>query len=148
MNRIFIIYILLLFASCVDDELCVGEGTNIVKVKIFDINDPTTPLAVTFDGIDVSGDPEVFPTYADSTLSAINLTVDPNEIYTRYILHTSTRSDTLEIGYAVQPKLISPTCGPELLFSQLEVIRHSLDSLYIEESQIEREVETNIRIYY
>ena len=148
MNRNFILYFILLFSSCVDDELCIGEGTNVVKVKIYDINDPTTLLAVIFDGIDVSGDPEAFPSYADSTLSAMNLTVDPNELETTYILHTASRSDTLKLGYYIQSKLISPACGPELLFSQLEIIQHSLDSIYLEEPQIKRETETNIRIYY
>ena len=148
MNRIFILYLLLLFSSCVDDELCVGEGTNIIKVKFYDINDPTTQLAVTLDEIEVSGDPEAFPVYADSTLSAMNLTIDPNELETTYIIHTATRSDTLKLGYYIQSKLISPACGPELLFSQLEVIQYSLDSIYLEESQIKRETETNIRIYY
>ena len=148
MNRNFILYFILLFSSCVDDELCIGEGTNVVKVKIYDINDPTTLLAITFDGIDVSGDPEAFPTYADSTLSAMNLTVDPNELETTYIIHTASGSDTLKLGYYIQSRLMSPTCGPELLFSQLEIIHHSLDSIYLEEPQIKRETETNIRIYY
>jgi len=149
MNRIvYVILVLILISGCVDDELCIGTGTNIVKLKIFDFSDPTTPLSVTFIGIEVIGDPESFPSYADSTLSAIDLTLDPNNENTTFILLTASRVDTLDLQYLIRPKLISPACGPEFTFNQLEVIEYTFDSLYLQEPSIEREVETNIRIYY
>jgi len=137
-----------MLTGCVDDELCVGTGTNIVKVKIFDYLDPETPLAVTFTSIEVSGDPENFPAYADSTLASLNLTIDPNTEQTRFIFKTADRTDTLITLYTILPKLISPTCGPEFLFIDLIINEHSFDSLVVIETHIDKEVETNIQLYY
>jgi hypothetical protein len=143
-----IIFSLFLLSACVDDELCIGTGTNIVKVKLFEFEDPLNPISVTFDSIGVSGNPEFFPSYNDSTISTINLTIDPNETFTRFVFFTTDSSDTLELTYVIKTRLISPSCGPELLYSDLEVIHYTFDSLILDESVIEREIETNIRIYY
>ena len=143
-----LLFLLALASGCVDDELCVGDGTNIIKVKIYDYQAPSTALAVTFDGIEASGDPEKFPSYADSTLSAINLTIDPNSDQTTFIFRTATRTDTLNTQYSVLPRLISPACGLEFLFGNLIINDHSFDSLVVVESRIENEIETNIQIYY
>ena len=139
---------ILLLSACIDDELCVGKGTNIVKIKFFDFEDPATTFAVTFDSIGASGNPESFPWYSDSTLTEINLTVDPNENFTRFVLFTTERTDTLDLSYDSQTRLISPTCGPEEIFSELGVVNYTFDSLVLDESLFEKEVETNIRIYY
>lgn len=144
----FLLFVLTLASGCVDDELCVGDGTNIIKVKIYDYQAPSTAFPVTFDGIEASGDPENFPSYADSTLAAINLTIDPNSDQTTFIFRTATRSDTLHTQYSVVPRLISPACGLEFLFSNLVINDHSFDSLVVVESRIENEIETNIRLYY
>ncbi len=149
MNKVLpILLSILLLSACIDDELCIGKGTNIVKVKFFDLEDPATAVAITFDSIGVSGNPRSFPSYSDSTLSAINLTVDPNELFTRFVLFTTERIDTLDLTYDSQSRLISPTCGPEKIFSELDVINYTFDSLVLDESLFEFEVETNIRIYY
>ena len=105
-------------------------------------------MAITFDSIGVSGYPLSFPSYSDSTLSAINLTVDPNELFTRFVLFTTESIDTLDLTYDSQTRLISPTCGPEQLFSELDVTNYTFDSLVLDESLIELEIETNIRIFY
>ena len=143
-----LIFLLFLLSACVDDELCIGTSTNIVKVKLFEFEDPLNSIEITFDSIGVSGDPGFFPSYNDSTLSAINLTVDPNESFTRFVFFTSVSTDTLELTYRIKTRLISPACGPELIYSELDVFHYSFDSLILDESQIEREIETNIRIYY
>ena len=150
MNRFFtfLLFILGVLTGCVDDELCIGTGTNIVKVKIFDYLDPNTPLAITFIGIEASVDPENLPAYADSTLTSINLTIDPNVEQTMFIFSTADRTDTLHTLYSILPRLISPTCGPEFLFNNLIVEEHTFDSLVVVETLIDSDVETNIQLYY
>ena len=136
-------------ASCVDDELCIGDGTNVMKVQFIDVDSiPEQSTEITLDSLVVSGTPVNYPAYADTTLSALELEIDPDSTVSLFIFYSPTRIDSLEVTYVVLPRLISPECGPEKLFSELTASRYTFDSVAIEESLLRREVENNVKIYY
>ena len=143
------ILFLTLITACVNDELCVGNGTNEIQLKFVEYDsDPESVISITFDSIGVSGEPLAYPTFSDSTAFEIGLTVDPDSTWTRFVFITPTRTDTLDVNYFVTPSLISVQCGPELLYSKLDTLYNTFDSLAIIQETFDREVETNIKIYY
>ncbi len=155
-ERIIIsIFSLFIVSACVDDELCTGKGTNEIKL-LFVESGTESPIKVTLDSIAVSGRPENYPVIADTTVTALALTVDPARTLTKFIFYAKSkidtvlygRIDTLILSYEVTPKLISVECGPEFIYSDLDTIRFTFDSLQIIESHFLPEVETNIKIYY
>ena len=155
-KRIIIsIFTLFIVSACVDDELCAGKGTNEIKL-LFVESGTETRIEVALDSIAVSGRPEHYPVIADTTVSAFTLTVDPARTQTQFIFYAKRKTDTVLYGridtlilsYEVTPKLISVQCGPELIFSDLNVFKFTFDSLQIIESHFLPEVETNLKIYY
>lgn len=146
MRKLGYIVLFCLF-GCVDDELCVGTGTNFVQAQFRDFT--TNELrTVTFTDITASGMPEEFPSYADSSLTSIAMSLDPNRSETTYYFTTADRKDTLTLGYSVVPRMISPACGPEFTFRQLVLLNHTFDSVAVVESTIDPEVTNNLNIYY
>ena len=144
-----VLFLMIMAAACVNDELCTGEGTNEIKLRFIESgSDPEAPISITFDSIGVSGEPPAYPSYADTTLSVLELEVDPDSTTTRFIFITADRTDTLDLGYRVTPSFISVQCGPELLFSELDTLKHTFDSLVIVQTLFDKEVDSNIKIYY
>ena len=155
-KRIIIsIFTLFIVSACVDDELCAGKCTNEIKL-LFVETGTEARIEVALDSIAVSGRPEHYPVIADTTVSALTLTVDPARTLTQFIFYAKHKTDTILYGridtlilsYEVTPKLISVQCGPELIFSDLNVFKFTFDSLQIIESHFLPEVETNLKIYY
>ena len=149
LRSVAIFLALILSVACTNDELCIGKGVNEIKLSFVESgSDPESAISITFDSIGVSGDPIAYPIYADTTLSALKLQVDPDSTETRFVFITADRTDTLDLRYRVTPSLISVQCGPELLFSKLDTLNHTFDSLVIVQDIFDREVETNIKIFY
>jgi len=146
---IVVLFIVILVAACTNDELCIGKGINEIKLSFVESgSDPESVISITFDSIGVSGNPVAYPSYADTTLSVLTLEVDPDSTVTRFVFITSDRTDTLDLSYRVRPSFISVQCGPELLFSKLDTLGHTFDSLVIVQDIFDSEIDTNIKIYY
>ena len=144
---IITIVLICLWGSCTNDELCEGVGTNEIKLS-FKNYESGSALSITLDSIGFSWKPLMDTLYLDTTVTFIGLPVDPDTSVTQFVFVTADRTDTLEIGYHVSSSLISAECGPELLFSQLDTIYHTFDSLAIIQNIFDREVETNIELFY
>lgn len=148
-NILFGIVLITLGTACVNDELCVGTSTGLIKLSFVESgSSPESAISITFDSIGVSGMPENYPSYADTTLSKVGLIVDPDSTLTRFVFITQNRTDTLDITYTVVPSLISINCGPELIYSRLDTVSFTFDSLVIESDIFDLEVDTNLKIYY
>ena len=145
----------ILFAACTADELCEGESISTIKLSFKDFESKSTK-AIALDSIGFSWSPLSDTLYRDTTVSVIGLPVDPENSRTLFVFITTDlidtleviNADTLEISYKVTSSLISPECGPELLFSNLDTVYHTFDSLSIIQKLFDREVETNIEIFY
>jgi hypothetical protein len=149
LRLIAVLFIVVMAVACTNDELCIGKGTNEIKLSFVESgSNPEAESLITFDSIGVSGEPIAYPSFADTTLAALNLQVDPDSTETRFVFITSDRTDTLDLTYRVVPSFISVQCGPELLFSKLDTLNHTFDSLVIVQDIFDSEVETNIKIYY
>ena len=149
MPRIILFILAFTTIACTNDELCVGNGTNELKISFIESgSDPESPESIAFDSIGVSGEPIDYPSFADTTLSEIALTVDPDSLITRFVFYTTDRTDTLDVSYKITSSLISVQCGPELLYSKLDTIYHTYDSLVIVQNLFDTEVDTNLKIYY
>jgi len=134
--------------GCVDDEFCIGVGSNMMKVNFIESGSiPETEKSITFDSIWVSGNPENYPSYADSTASDLLLSIDPDTAWTRFIFFADSTTDTLDLDYNIIPRLISPTCGPENVFSSLNTSYHTFDSVAVVNELLSRDVDSNLKIY-
>jgi len=137
-----------IFVGCVDDEFCVGVGTNMMEVKFIESgSDPEAAKSITFDSIWVSGSPENYSSYADTTASDLLLSIDPDTAWTRFVFFADSTADTLDLDYIIIPRLISPTCGPENVFSGLNTSYHTFDSVAVVNELLSRDVDSNLKIY-
>ena len=130
----------LILAGCFGDNDCSSTSTNQLQIRFFDIDSLTEESRV-FSEVKVSGTDTVFYDNFD-TLSVFQLPVDPSTTTTTFLFG----SDSLVVGYEVAPRLISEDCGPELIYSDLQAMSHSFDSVMISQD-FNRDAETNIKIF-
>lgn len=148
MRRIVLCFFLgLVCASCINDELCIETNPGILKIGFFDIDNPESSKSVTLDSIGVSGLPLNYPDFNDSTVTEFSLSLDPDSTISRFVFYMPDRADSLDVSYEVVPSIISIECGPELIYSQLDTLQQSFDSLVIEETVFIPEVERHLKIF-
>lgn len=69
--------------------------------------------------------------YSDTTLSMIQLPLNPKTEETFYTLHGVEGDDTLNFGYKRQVQFVSEECGERYYFQNLDVLQHDFDSVRI-----------------
>ena len=130
--------------SCGDIPTCVDTETNLVKVKFLDIEG--NPKDIFLTKLSAIGNEDGFPEYDDDTLSSISLSLNPGAITTTFILEQTTGTDTIGLSYSVVARLISPECGLDAAFDNMDTTITSFNMLEILDSRIHEDIITNIEI--
>ena len=130
--------------SCGDIPTCVDTETNLVKVKFLDIEG--NPKDIFLTKLSAIGNEDGFPEYDDDTLSSISLSLNPGAITTTFILEQTTSTDTIGLSYSVVARLISPECGLDAAFDNMDTTITSFNMLEILDSRIHEDIITNIEI--
>lgn len=131
--------------SCGDIPTCVDTETNKVKVKFLDTDGSAKEIYLT--KLWAIGNENGFPEYDDDTLSSIDLSLNPGAITTTFILEqTSGTIDTIGLSYSVVARLISPECGLDAAFDDMDTTFTTYNKLEILDSRIHEDIITNIEI--
>jgi len=133
-----------LVLSCGDIPTCVDTETNRVKIDFLDANGNAADIFLI--KLKAIGNEDGFPEYDDDTLSSISLSLNPTASVTTFIFEQTTGTDTLGLSYAVVVKLISPECGLDAAFDNMDTTFTSFNKLIILESTIHEDILTNIEI--
>lgn len=133
-----------LLTSCFENPDCIGLKNDLVGIsfrKLFDGQADTIQLV----GLTVSGSDSVF---RQSTSSAIVVPLNSSELE-EFLNMKLVRGDyTMLLGYQVKPQFESVNCGPRFLFSNLEILQHSFDSVRVlNSSPFSGDLISNIEIF-
>ena len=82
----------------------------------------------------------------DSTL--VNLPLDPNNPETSFFFLTDTSSFGLTVSYETQVSIFDDDCEPSFTFMNLDTISYSFDSLSIPGRITNRQIETNVQVFF
>ncbi len=133
-----------LVLSCGDVPTCVDTETNRIKIDFIDADGNATDIFLI--KLKAIGNEDGFPEYDDDTLSSISLSLNPGALTTTFIFEQTASIDSLGLSYSVVAKLISPECGLDAAFDNMDTTFTSFNNLIILESIIHEDILTNIEI--
>jgi len=143
-HRWVLIFSLSLILSCGDIPTCVDTDTSLVKIKFVDDTGAGKNIILT--KLSAIGNESGFPEYDNDTLSSISLPLNPGTLTTTFIFAQKTGNDTLGLSYTVVAKLISPECGLDAFFDNMDTTFTSFNNLRILERIIHEDITTNIEV--
>ncbi len=121
-----VFFVVLLASACLSEPDCISEGSNLVQVRLRDSTNAVTKAI--FSSIRISGIDSIYAT--KDTLSTFSVPVDPLAGQTSYQIEYTyffldsipkKRKDSFTISYSVQNIIVSTTCPPYKLISNLDV---------------------------
>lgn len=133
-----------LILSCGDIPTCLDTESNLVKIKFLD--DEGNPKDIFITNLSAIGNENGFPEFDNDTLSSISLSLNPGAFTTTFIFEQTTGTDTIGLSYTVVAKLISPECGLDAVFDDMDTTFTSFKKLEILQSIIHEDIITNIEI--
>lgn len=132
-----------LIFSCGDIPTCLPTETNLVKIAFVDESGKAKQTTLSLRVIDYE---DLFLNYSDTTLSKIEIPLNPASNTTTLVIGHDNVSDTLGLTYSVVRKLISPECGLEIGLNDLDTTFSTFEKVEIIERIIFEDVNTNIEI--
>lgn len=133
-----------LILSCGDIPTCLDTETNLIKVKFIDADGNAKDIFIT--KLSAIGNENGFPEFDNDTLSSISLPLNPGALTTTFIFEQTTGTDSIGLSYTVVAILISPECGLDAAFDNMDTTFTSFDKLEILQSIIHEDIITNIEI--
>lgn len=129
MKWFVLVSLLALFGGCFNDGNCVITATNSMHIQ-FKKESNKTDSTITLDTVYISGTDTFL--IVNSALTEILLPVDVHHNVTTFVLtHTNSDktkygSDTIQVGYTAQSKVIARDCGAFTYYQNLNVLHTSL----------------------
>jgi len=135
---------LLFFSACRDKPTCVDRDTSLVKISF--VGEDGLAKDIIINSVSATGDNNGFPEYEDDTLSRLVLPLNPAARSVTFILERPTGKDTIGLSYDVVAQLISPECGLDAAFSNLDTTRITFEQAVIVSKIVNEQIPTNIEI--
>ncbi|MBR9997482.1 MAG: hypothetical protein KFF73_00860 [Cyclobacteriaceae bacterium] len=130
--------------SC-ENNVCISFSRDYLIVQFLDSTE--TRKNIEIDYITALGSEYIF--YSDTSLNRIGLPINTGESQTAFIFrNVNSRTDTLVVGYSQQQRLISPSCGFELQYRQLQVLNTSFPGSTVQFDELNILNDTDIKIYH
>jgi len=101
---------------------------------------------ITLTSLKAIGNEDGYAEYADTTLGIFSLALNPTATNTTFIFKQASQIDTLGLSYSVTAKLISPECGLDASFDNLDTTFTTFEKVEILKSLIHKDVTKNIEI--
>ncbi|MEQ9466928.1 MAG: hypothetical protein RLN88_05915 [Ekhidna sp.] len=159
MKKLEIILFGLLILSCQDIENCgTDDNRDFIIVRFFDF-ETKDPKVVGFT-FTAENSPYQFRFLADTTVSTsgdttivsdstfILLPLDPSTSSTRLLFDSDTTSHFIELSYDKEYSIFDPACEPSLIFLNIDTVGYSFDSLSIPGTVTNRQLSTNVEVYF
>lgn len=134
-------------ASCQDIESC--DANDEVSYMVVDFLDHETgsPKKQGFT-ITSASSPYEFVPFSDSLGVALPLDPNKNSLVFFFDSLGTTVHYELEVSYEVQVSIFDEKCDPSFVFSNLDTLRYSFDSVAIPGRITNRQIETNVQVYF
>ena len=137
MKFALLIFVCLLFAGCFNPGDCLVSATNYLHIQFKKKSNHAIDTLVSFSyySIFVSGTDSLLRVRPSTATLLLPLDVSKN--VTTFIFHrispdsTAIATDTLQLGYNRQGKVISPDCGAFTYYQNLKVLKSNLPSTQI-----------------
>lgn len=142
MRKLCFLLFLPIVASCLEDPQCVQLDNDEIRLQFYDRADPSVRLDLMVDSLVLKNDGTVI--FGTDQISEIPVFLNPELENMEFVLFTEAGKDSFMISYSYIPKLFAPDCEVEPLYSQVELIYASFDSLVFDNQSIP----ANARVYY
>lgn len=139
------------FTTCAGDESCFTDNDTRVKISFKRVIYPDTDSSflendtLIFSRVTALDTDSIF--IGTDTLSRVVLPVNTGVNVTVFVFDSDQGSDTLELRYQRQQRLISVDCGPEQIIDNLEAGAFTFDSLGILIPALLEQADTNVEVY-
>lgn len=147
MKKTLFILLVIAIGSCQDIENCdTNDEWNFMIVDFLD-RETQTPVKIGFT-ITASGSPFQFVPFEDST--GIGLPLDPNSETVTFSFDSlgTSVSYSLEVSYDTQVSIFDEDCEPSFTFMNLDTVSYSFDSLSIPGRITNRQVDSNVQVFF
>lgn len=135
------------FCACQDIENCDANDEQRFMVVRFLEKESGQPKEANFSITD-SGSPIEFLILED--LTGVALPLNPNSETATFFfdsLETNVHFE-LEMGYKTQVSVFDEACDPSFTFINLDTVRYTFDSLSIPGRITNRQIETNVQVFF
>ena len=140
--------LILIISACSDESDCYSENSSDINLEFYRLNndDPDTSFyekdtLFVLRVFAIGNETRPFIS-KDSIIFSTSLPVNPTMDNTTFVIGR----DTLAVKYDVRQRIMSPECGVEQVFSNLDTLSSSFDSLAIKTRELDRN-EINFEIY-
>lgn len=137
--------------SCADESDCFSENLAEITIEFYSRNtlDPDTSFYETdtlifssTSSVYVVGNRDSLILENDTIFGKISFPVDPRTDTTAYVIGR----DSLTIRYDIRQRVLSPDCGVEQVYSNLDTLFTTYDSVVIDNRNLDRN-EVNFKVY-
>lgn len=146
MKKLGIILIGLAVLSCQDIENCgTDENLDFMILRFFDYETQSSKKI----GFTITADnsPYAFTPFTDST--GVGLPLNPKDPTTTFFFDSDTSHFELEISYEkAEVSIFDPKCDPSYTYLGLDTVRYTFDSLSIPGTVTNRQLNTNVEVYF
>ncbi|WP_420576655.1 hypothetical protein [Ekhidna sp.] len=146
MKKLAIIIFGLAIISCQDIENCgTDDNLDFMILRFFDY-ETQNAKKIGFT-ITAENSPYVFTPFEDST--GVGLPLNPDDPTTIFFFDSDTSHFEVEMSYEkVEISIFDPKCDPSYTFIGLDTVRYTFDSLSIPGVVTNRQLSTNVEVYF
>ena len=135
---------LLLSFSCLDQPDCFQLNNNIVGISFRVIGTGDQDTVGVF-GVHLGGTDSVF--FKNTLFTRTGLPLNYKFDQTEIIFQRPEQNDTLLLGYSVGTQFVSEDCGARYILSDIDLLRHTFDSVRIVSRSPGRSAQNNIEVF-
>lgn len=134
--------------ACSEGADCYSENTSIITIDFFKLNytNPDTSFyerdTLVVNRVYAIGNEDSLIVENDTIFGTLVLPVNPSSDTTAYRIGRQ----ALTVKYNIHQRIMSPDCGVEQIFSNLDTLTNSFDSLVIKSRNLDKN-EVNFQIY-
>ena len=147
MKKLGIIFIWLSALSCQDIENCdTDDNWGIMIVRFFDFE---TKDAKKIGFAIGTGNIRYGESFFSEDSTFIGLPLNPDQKTTTFYFESDTSRFELEMSYEdLEVSIFDPKCDPSYTFLGLDTVRYTFDSLSIPGTVTNRQLSTNVEVYF
>ena len=148
MKKLVILLSILSIVCCNDIENCdANDNRDFMILRFYDIETKSEKKV----GFQVTSGDFIYGEgfyFEDST--AIGLPLNPNSETITFLFDSiyTSMSYEIEMSYKTQLSIFDPDCNPFFIYSNIDTIRYTFDSLSIPGTITNRQLNTNVEIYF
>lgn len=157
--KVVIIVMGVALTACGTEPDCTTSGSSIVKVGFARVNSQPDTVFVEndtliFNRVYALGNEDSLIVESD-TLTFLRLPLKPNAGTTTFVMENKRKGattdfefDTISFDYQIGQRLISPDCGVEVIYKNLQVNEnYTFDMVFLINNELNRDPDANIEIF-